>query len=223
MAAINFPDSPSLNDTYTVGDKTWLWDGSYWRILSLPSSINTIIKDTDNDTKVQVEEGSDDDTIRFDTAGTERMTITSAGHLIPSANVTYDLGSATNRFRDLYLSGTTIDLGGVTISSDGTTVTIPDLAVTTDIEAATVSASTSMTINSVTMTSDGTTVTIPALAVTAGIDADTLGGSSSSDFVSVTNGSVTTASTSSNVVRNITLSTSLPTGGSDGDVWMTYS
>jgi hypothetical protein len=75
----------------------------------------------------------------------------------------------------------------------------------------------------VTMTSDGTTVTIPNLAVTAGIDADTLGGSSSSDFVSVTNGSVTTASTSSNVVRNIILSTSLPTGGSDGDVWMTYS
>jgi len=192
MAAINFPDSPSLNDTYTVGDKTWLWDGSYWRILSLPSSINTIIKDTDNDTKVQVEEGSDDDTIRFDTAGTERMTITSAGHLIPSANVTYDLGSATNRFRDLYLSGTTIDLGGVTISSDGTTVTIPDLAVTTDIEAATVSASTSMTINSVTMTSDGTTVTIPNLAVTAGIPAG-----------SIADGAITAAKLSADLSANV--------------------
>lgn len=36
------------------------------------------------------------------------------------------------------------------------------------------------------------------------------------------NGTVTTASTSSSVVRNITLSTSEPTGGSDGDVWLVY-
>jgi len=40
--------------------------------------------------------------------------------------------------------------------------------------------------------------------------------------VSVVNGTVTTASTSLNVVRNITLSTSAPTGGADGDVWLVY-
>jgi hypothetical protein len=34
-----------------------------------------LVEDADSDTKIQVEEGSDDDTIRFDTAGTERMTI----------------------------------------------------------------------------------------------------------------------------------------------------
>jgi hypothetical protein len=36
------------------------------------------------------------------------------------------------------------------------------------------------------------------------------------------NGTVTTASTSSTVVRNITLSTSAPSGGMDGDVWLRY-
>ena len=36
------------------------------------------------------------------------------------------------------------------------------------------------------------------------------------------NGSVTTASTSSGVVRNIFTSTSNPTGGIDGDVWLKY-
>jgi len=41
-------------------------------------------------------------------------------------------------------------------------------------------------------------------------------------LVSETNGAVTTAATGSNVVRNITLSTSAPTGGSDGDVWLVY-
>lgn len=158
MAAINFPDSPSVNDTYTVGDKTWRWDGSYWRILALPSSINTLIKDADNDTKVQVEESADEDIIRFDVAGVEKMTLDAlgldvvddldvhgnitvdgqtniGGHVIPDTNVVYDLGSGTNRFRDLYLSGTSIDLGGVSITSDGTTVTIPDLVVTSGLSA----------------------------------------------------------------------------------------
>jgi len=38
-----------------------------------------------------------------------------------------------------------------------------------------------------------------------------------------TNGSVTTASTSQNIVRNITLSTDNPSGGADGDVWLKYT
>ena len=33
--------------------------------------------------------------------------------LIPDANETYDLGSSTNKFRDLYLSGNSITLGTV--------------------------------------------------------------------------------------------------------------
>jgi hypothetical protein len=45
---------------------------------------------------------------------------TVSSHIIPADNVTYDLGSSTNRFRDLYLSGGTIDLAGGTISYDGT-------------------------------------------------------------------------------------------------------
>jgi len=39
----------------------------------------TILKDADEDTKVQVEESADEDIIRFDTAGTERMVINSTG------------------------------------------------------------------------------------------------------------------------------------------------
>ena len=41
--------------------------------------------------------------------------------------------------------------------------------------------------------------------------------------VATTNGVVTTADTSLTVVRNITLSTTAPTGGTDGDVWLTYT
>ena len=30
MAAIDFPASPSVNDTKTVGDTVWVWNGTYW-------------------------------------------------------------------------------------------------------------------------------------------------------------------------------------------------
>ena len=43
------------------------------------------------------------------------------GHHLPGANVIYDLGSPTQRFRSLYLSGNTIDLAGAVIKADGVT------------------------------------------------------------------------------------------------------
>ena len=51
-------------------------------------------------------------------------TITVNGRFIsnlePLDNITYDLGSPNRRWKDLYLSGNTIDLAGATISGDGT-------------------------------------------------------------------------------------------------------
>ena len=47
--------------------------------------------------------------------------ITITGNLVPSANITYDLGTTTNRFKSLFLSGTTIDLAGAVIKTDATT------------------------------------------------------------------------------------------------------
>ena len=29
--AINFPNNPSLNQTYSAGDRTWFWNGTYWQ------------------------------------------------------------------------------------------------------------------------------------------------------------------------------------------------
>ena len=33
--AINFPTSPSVNDTYSYGTRTWQWDGVAWKQISL--------------------------------------------------------------------------------------------------------------------------------------------------------------------------------------------
>jgi hypothetical protein len=48
--------------------------------------------------------------------------VTSA--LLPNANVTYDLGSDTQRWRDLYLANTTIYLGNANIKANGTAITM---------------------------------------------------------------------------------------------------
>jgi len=64
----------------------------------------------------------------IDTADSSALTIetdvemlaglTVGNHIIPSSNKNIDLGSETARFRDIYLSGNTIDLGGTAISRD---------------------------------------------------------------------------------------------------------
>jgi hypothetical protein len=46
---------------------------------------------------------------------------TITGNLIPSANVTYSLGDETHQWKDLWLSGSTINLGGAVIKTDATT------------------------------------------------------------------------------------------------------
>lgn len=68
---------------------------------------------------------SDDDHTQYLLADGSRAV---GGSLIPDANEQYDLGSSTYRFRDLFLSGTSINLGGVTISSDGSSLSMPPIS-----------------------------------------------------------------------------------------------
>jgi hypothetical protein len=85
--AINFPDSPSNGDTVTVGDKTWTWNGSTWDVV-VSTPISNQIVDADGDTRVHVEESPDEDYLRFDTAGTERMTINPSGNVAMTGDLT---------------------------------------------------------------------------------------------------------------------------------------
>lgn len=44
--------------------------------------------------------------------------------LVPTANVTYDIGTSTMRYKDLYLSGNTINLGDVQLTTNGTAFSV---------------------------------------------------------------------------------------------------
>jgi hypothetical protein len=48
-----------------------------------------------------------------------------ASNVVPSSNVTYSLGSTTNRWKDLWLSGSTIYLGDATLSSSNGAIQLP--------------------------------------------------------------------------------------------------
>jgi hypothetical protein len=61
-------------------------------------------------------------------------------------------------------------------------------------------------------------ITNEKIAANAAIDITKINGA-----ISQTNGTVTTSSVSLGVVRNIYTSTSNPSGGMDGDVWMVYT
>jgi len=54
--------------------------------------------------------------------------VTVEGNIVPSANETYDLGDSNFRFRDLYLSGSTINLGGLTVSDSNGALSVKDSA-----------------------------------------------------------------------------------------------
>ncbi|NBT17145.1 MAG: hypothetical protein EBS95_12525, partial [Chitinophagia bacterium] len=42
------------------------------------------------------------------------------GNILPNTNISYDLGSLTNRWKDLYLSGNSINLGGLILTKSST-------------------------------------------------------------------------------------------------------
>jgi hypothetical protein len=77
--AITFPGSPALNDTHTVGNITWTWNGSSWTAAQAGSTYS----DTDVATYLNT---------NLDT------------HIIPDTNASYDIGSAEFKIRHLYLS-----------------------------------------------------------------------------------------------------------------------
>lgn len=124
--------------------------------------------------------------------------------IVPTANVTYDLGTNELRFRDLYLSGNTIQLGAATLSSNGTGVAIAigGTNIITGDSTGTQNASDIVATGNVTATffiGDGSQLT------NAGSTVATDGGANrdlSVVFTGITSGTMTTANVSSSLLFN---------------------
>ena len=70
---------PTAARTLTLPDATGTVATQGYVTTALGGVSSDSVTDADGDTKIQVEESSDEDIIRFDTAGTERMTINADG------------------------------------------------------------------------------------------------------------------------------------------------
>jgi len=78
------------------------------------------ITDADSDTKIQVEESADEDIIRFDTAGTERMTIAADGTVTIVGNLVVSGTETTISSTTITVDDKNIELGSVGSPDDTT-------------------------------------------------------------------------------------------------------
>jgi hypothetical protein len=69
---------------------------------------------------------ADDSSLLVDAVeGSINLDGTVKGNIIPNANEAYDIGSVGSRFRDLYLSGSSLYIGNAQITAAGTVVNLP--------------------------------------------------------------------------------------------------
>lgn len=100
MTILNFPTSPSLNDTYSFGGKTWVWNGQGWQ-LQTQGAINGIV--IGNSTPA---------------AGTF-TTLSATGNTTSGNILTGGLISATGNINGNYFIGNGSQLTGIAASGGG--------------------------------------------------------------------------------------------------------
>jgi len=123
--SLNFPSSPSANATYTFNDKTWTYNGNAWALTTGTLSTSVVPEGTNlyfSNARVY----SNITALGYITNANVNATLVSTGNIIPNGNNIQTLGNATNRFKELYISGNTIYLGDVLLKTSSTTLQISD-------------------------------------------------------------------------------------------------
>ena len=84
---------------------------------------NVVMNTTQNSEQTSVDTGfTANDMTKIYEINSQNITLsgttTVSGNILPDANTTYDIGSSTMRFNDIYLAGNTVDIGGTKLSKD---------------------------------------------------------------------------------------------------------
>jgi len=189
-------------DTIANGD-IMLYDGgsSHFGFINLGSEITSYINSAfSTKSTTDLSEGTN---LYYTDARVQTKLGDVSGHIIPDTDVTYDLGSSTKKFRDLYLSGSSIILGNIELKDNsGVFETTPVGGGTTEIFATESHVATQ--IANLVDTAPTTLDTLNELAAALGDDANfstTITNSiatklATADFTSTANTWLTTKSTS---------------------------
>lgn len=128
-----FPTSPSNGDQTTVNGITYVYASATQSWTRVPSYAWALGNGTSSLTF-----GTSGGNANISIGGTSNVLVVAntstnfAGNLLPTSNVTYSLGSTTNRWKDLWISNSTIYLGETTLTTTGNTLTVSgDPVVTT--------------------------------------------------------------------------------------------
>ena len=115
LSAVDQNIVPDTDNARDIGSSSKNFRNGYFKNVYVSGSTLEVSNDTTlkGDTVIGVNTGdSTEDTIN--------VVARFISNLEPLTTLTHDLGSPTRRWRDIYLSGNTIDLAGATISGDGT-------------------------------------------------------------------------------------------------------
>lgn len=113
--AFNNGDTGSLTFAYNAGNNAF----------NVTMDLTTYLGEIRGDLRGSVV--TDDSTLIVNgTNGSINLDGTVKGNIIPATSEAYDLGSASNRFRDIWLSGSSIRLGNATITANGSAVNLPE-------------------------------------------------------------------------------------------------
>jgi hypothetical protein len=138
--SISFPLNPTVNTQYIAGGKVWVWDGERWmpRLGNVLVTVSNTTPTTTNFGSFWLDSDTGDLSMYVNNAwvgvteyagggggGTAANLTAVASNIIPTANEVYDLGSATYKWRDLYLSGNTLKLGSTQLSSTNGSLVLP--------------------------------------------------------------------------------------------------
>jgi hypothetical protein len=72
----------------------------------------------EGNSSVEVIDGGANGHVMFNTNGSDRWQVSNSGHILPEADATYDIGSATNKVRHLFLSNSSLYLGTDTLRTN---------------------------------------------------------------------------------------------------------
>lgn len=113
--AINFPNTPALNDIYTVGGTSWKWDGTSWNIVTGDSPASTFPMLIVRKTATQALAASTSTVINFAsgasvvlnrggfTVGAADITIPTTGYYRIKGTVYWDAAVTTGNNKVIYL------------------------------------------------------------------------------------------------------------------------
>jgi len=108
--------NPKTDSTYDLGTTTLRWQKVYADAVDTPSTSQTTSNGTNGINLTTSTSGANANAIEFqtdnNTASAVRWRFTPPGHLLPSTNAAYDIGSAEYKVRHLFLSDNTLYFEG---------------------------------------------------------------------------------------------------------------